>query len=182
MKIETKRLILRPLKDSDAKDIQENLNDLEVSKWLLVVPYPYTLKDAKKWIKLNKKKWKKRNKENYDFGIELKDENKIIGVISLNKINKEQRTAKVGYWLGQKYWRKGFGSEALKEVLDFAFKKLKLRRIEAGVFKGNPSSGKLLEKFGAKLEGIKRKSEICKADKKIKDGLVYGLLKEEYKK
>jgi len=56
-----------------------------------------------------------------------------------------------------------------------------LRRIEASVFVGNPSSGKLLEKFGAKQEGFRRKSKISKADGRIKDEIMYGLLKEEYK-
>jgi RimJ/RimL family protein N-acetyltransferase len=181
MKLETKRLILRPLKDSDAKSIVENINDLNISKWLLVVPYPYKLKDAKQWIGHNKKGWRKKDKSDYSFGIELKEEKKIIGGMGLHKVDKFQGRADVGYWLGKKYQRKGYGSEALKALLDLAFKKLKLRRVEAGVFVGNPSSGKLLEKFGAKKEGIKRKALIAKADKKIKDEFMYGLLKEEYK-
>ncbi len=181
MKLTTKRLILRPLKNSDAKSIAENINDLEVTKWLLVVPYPYKLKDAKEWVKHNKEKWKKRKKEDYTFGIELKEEKIIIGGIGIHKIDKFQGKAKVGYWLGRKNWNKGYGSEALKAILDFAFKKLKLRRIEAGVFVGNPSSGRLLEKFGGKREGLKRKSCKCKADKKIKNEYIMGLLKGEYK-
>jgi [ribosomal protein S5]-alanine N-acetyltransferase len=180
MKLVTKRLILRPLKKSDAKDIVDNINDLNITKWLLIVPYPYKLKDAKSWIKQNTEKWKKREKDDYGFGIELKGEKKIIGGIGLHKVRKSQGKAEVGYWLGRKYWRNGYGSEALKAVLDFAFKKLKLRRIEAGVFAGNPASGKLLEKFGAKKEGMKRMSCKCKADNKIKDEYIYGLLKQEY--
>jgi len=181
MKLITKRLILRPLKDSDAKSIVENIDDLDVSKWLLAVPYPYKLKDAKDWIKKNKENWREKNKDDYSFGIELKEEKKIIGGIGIHKINKFQGKANIGYWIGKKYWRKGYGTEALKAILDFAFKKLKLRRIEAEVFVGNSSSGKLLEKFGAKKEGLKRKACKCKADNKIKDKYVYGLLKEEYK-
>jgi RimJ/RimL family protein N-acetyltransferase len=52
--------------------------------------------------------------------------------------------------------------------------------LEAGVVCRKSSSAKLLEKFGAKQEGLKRKSRICKADGKIKDELIYGLLKEDY--
>ena len=181
MKLVTKRLILRPLRDSDAKSIFENIKDLNVSKWLLVVPYPYKLKDAKSWVKHNKEKWRKKKKDDYTFGIEVKEEKKIIGGIGLHHVSKFQGKAEVGYWLGKKYWRQGYGSEALKAILDFAFKKLRLRKIEAGVFVGNPSSGKLLEKFGAKKEGMKRKACRSKATKKICDEIIYGLLKEEYK-
>lgn len=182
MKLQTKRLILRPLKDSDAKNIVENINNLNVTKWLLVVPYPYTLKDSKKWIKENKKKWKKKKKESYGFGIELREEKSIIGGIGIHNFNKFQGKASIGYWIGEKYHKKGYGTEALDALLKFAFNKLKLRKIEAGVFAGNPSSGKLLEKFGAKQEGLKRKSDKCKADGKIKDEIIYGILKEEWKK
>ena len=182
MKIKTNRLILRPLKEEDAKSILENINNLEVTKWLLVVPYPYTLKDAKKWVKENKDKWKKKKKESYTFGIELKEKKKIIVGIGIHDFDKFQGKASVGYWLGENYHGKGYGTEALDALLKFAFNNLKLRKIEAGVFVGNPSSGKLLEKFGAKQEGLRRKSNRCKADGKIKDEIIYGLLKEEWKR
>jgi ribosomal-protein-alanine N-acetyltransferase len=181
MKLITKRLILREFETRDAKDIVENINNLNVTKWLLIVPYPYRLKDAKWWIKECHKTRKEKPRKNYDFCIELKKEKKVIGGIGLGKVNKFNGTATAGYWLGEEYWRQGYGSEALSVLLNFGFKKLKLRRIEAGVFAGNPASGKLLEKFGAKREGIKRKSCRCKADKKIKDEYIYGLLKEEGK-
>ena len=182
MILKTERLILRPLKDSDEKSLIENINNIKVSKWLLKVPHPYTKKDAKAWIKYYKEKSKKRKKEDYSFGIELKAEKKIIGAVGLHGVSKIQGTAEVGYWLGEKYWRFGYGSEALREVLKFAFNKLKLRRIEAGVFAGNPASGKLLEKFGAKKEGLLRKAKRSKANGKIYDEIRYGLLKEEWKK
>lgn len=182
MKLETKRLILREWKQGDQKQEIEGINNLNVSKWLLVVPYPYTKKDADWWVNHCIEKYKKKKKEGYPFAIELKEGKKVIGGIGIDKIDKSQGKASVGYWIAEPYWKKGYGSEALRELLKFAFDKLKLRRIEAGVFAGNPSSGKLLEKFGAKLEGTKRKSRVCKADGKIKDEYIYGLLKEEWKR
>lgn len=180
MKIETNKLILRPLKISDAKDILENVNNMNVSKWLLLVPYPYNLKDAKNWIKMTQIEWKKKKIESYGFAIELKKEKKIIGALGL-KVKRGYK-ASVGYWIGEKYWRKGYGSEALNSIIKFAFDKLKLKRLEAGVFSGNPSSGKLLEKYGFKKEGYARKSELCKADGKVKDEILYGLLKDDLEK
>ncbi len=182
MKLITKRLILRPFNSGDIKDIQKNINNLNVTKWLLVVPYPYRMKDAKWWVDQCKKEYKNKKRNKYNFGIELKKERKIIGGISLDHADKFQEKATVGYWLGEDYWKSGYGSEALNAILKFGFNKLKLRRIEAEVFAGNPSSGKLLEKFGAKLEGRRKKACRCRADKKIKDDLIYGLLKEEWRK
>jgi len=182
MKLKTKRLLLRPITLKDATSIIENINNINISKWLLVVPYPYKKKDALFWIKSSQKKAKEKPKKDYPFGIELKETRKIIGGIGLHKVDKYHGKADLGYWLGQKYWRKGYGSEALEKLIDLAFNKLKLRKLEAGVFAGNPSSGKLLEKYGFKQEGYKRKTLRCKADGKIKDEYLYGLLKEEYNK
>src|SRR3989338_1208912 len=147
MKIKTKRLLLRPLRNADADSIVENVNNLNVSRWLLVVPYPYNKKSAMVWINGNKKKMRKKEKDDYSFGIEILEENKIIGGIGIHRVDSYQKTASVGYWLGEKYWNKGYCSEALKAVIDFGFRKLKLNRLEASVFVGNPSSGRLLEKF-----------------------------------
>lgn len=63
MKLTTERLILRPLKDSDAKDVAKGVGDLDISRWLLVVPHPYSLKDARTWIESNKKKWKQKKEK-----------------------------------------------------------------------------------------------------------------------
>lgn len=178
--LKTQRLLLRPFKMEDIPSIIPNLSNIKVSKWLLVVPYPYKKKDAIWFINNNLKKQKEKPITSYAFGIELKEEKQIIGGIGIKIVDAPSKTASVGYWLGENYWRKGYGGEALIAILAFGFKKLKLRRIEACVFKGNPSSGKLLEKFGFKLEGLKRKAVICKADGKIKDEYIYGLLKEEY--
>ena len=182
MELKTKRLVLRQIKESDAKSILENVNNLNVTKWLLVVPYPYKLKDAKFWINQCKEETTKKPRKEYNFGIELKEEKRIIGGIGLSSVNKEQGKSSLGYWLGENYWRQGYGSEALEQLIDLAFNKLKLRRLEANVFAGNPSSGKLLEKFGFKQEGYKRKAAVCKADGKIKDEISYALLREEYKR
>lgn len=181
MELKTPRLILRPFESADVKDIVRNINDLEVSKWLLVVPYPYRMKDAKEFVKKNKKKWRTRPQTDFTFGIELKEEGRIIGGIGLHRIDKFHGKTEIGYWLGQDYWRNGYGSEALQAVISFAFGRLKLRKLEAGVFDGNPSSGKLLEKFGFKHEGTRIQTYRCKADGKVKDEYLYGLLKKDYR-
>ncbi|MFH1209252.1 MAG: GNAT family protein [archaeon] len=177
MRIVTERLILRSISDKDIESLIENINNLNVSKYLLVVPYPYTIKDAKWWINHCKEKGRE-----YNFCIELKSEKKLVGGIGLSHFDKFQRTAEVGYWLGEKYWRNGYVSEALKTLIDFAFNKLKLRRLEAGVFSKNPGSGKLLEKFGFVKEGLRKECRRSKSNGEIHDEVMYGLLKKNYNK
>lgn len=178
MKIETERLILRKPAMKDIKDLIENINNLNVSRCLLVVPYPYTVKDARWWIN----NCKEKPKDDPNFNIELKSEKKLIGGIGLANINNHQKTATLGYWLGEKYWRKGIVTEAIIPLLDFAFNKLKLRRLDILVFIGNEPSTNLAKKIGAKHEGTRKKAAICKATGKIHDEKIYGLLKEDWKK
>jgi len=182
MKLITKRLILREWNKKDIPDLISNINNIKVTKWLLVVPYPYKMKDAEWWIKHCKEKMKEKPRTSYEFAIELKSEKRIIGAVGLSHVDKFQGTAIIGYWLGEKYWRQKYGSEGVNAVLNFVFNKLKLRRITAGIFEGNPSSSKLIEKYGFKKEGLKRKAVRSKADKKVYDEYIYGLLREDYKK
>ena len=180
--LKTKRLVLRQATMEDAKDLARNLNNLDISRWLLVVPYPYRLKDAKEFIQRQEDKAKKKKRESYQFSIELKEEGRVIGGIGISSINKYQGTASMGYWLGEDYWRKGYVTEAAQRVLRFAFDKLKLRRLEAEVYAGNKKSAGLLKKLGFKLEGVARKAKRSKATGKIIDVEQYGLLRDEWKR
>lgn len=183
IKLETKRLILREWDKKDVEDLIEGLNNIEVSKWTAYIPYPYTKKDAQNWIEYcieNAKKGEKRN--SYDFAIELKSEKKVIGGVSLDKINIVQGTAGGGIWINAGYHGHGYGSEAFGKRIEFAFDTLNLRRLENGFFEGNTSSLKMQEKFGYKVEGMRRKAFVCIANGKIMDEYITGLLKEEWKK
>ena len=182
MKLATKRLVLRDLKMSDAKDIARNANNLQVSRNLLVLPYPYKLKDAKWWIKDCSKNAKQKPRKDYTFAIELKPEKRFIGAIGFHHVDRFQGIAEMGYWLSQDYWRQGIMYEAASRVLEFAFNKLKLRRMDISAFSDNKASNSLIKKLGFKYEGMRRKRLRSKADKKIHDDNMYGLLKEEWKK
>ncbi len=182
MIIKTKRLILRPLKISDWKDVIEGANDLEVSKNLSVVSYPYKKEDALKWIKVTIKNWNKKEKDDYTFAIELKKEKKVIGATGIHEISKRNGIAQTGSWINKNYWRKGYILEAKVAILDFAFNKLKLRKIESGAFAQNIASSCMSKSLGFKFEGKQRKQIICLATKKVHDILKYGILKEEWKK
>lgn len=179
MKLETERLILRKPKKSDWKDIVEGIGDYSVSKMLSSVPFPYKKKNAIEWINKSIKEW---GNKSCPFLIELKSEKKIIGCIGIHKMDKFSKTGATGSWVNKKYWRKGYITEAKIAVNDFAFNKLKLRRLESDVFRNNKASNATQIKMGYKLEGTQRKSKRSKASGKIHDVNIYGLLKEDWKK
>ena len=171
------KINLRTLKSSDAQSIFENAKDKEISQYTNV-PHPYTLKDAKEFIKKTQKD--NRLKKAYYFGIEDKKIKQIIGMIDFVKYDKINKNAEVGYWLGKKYWSKGYMKEALGLLIDFGFKKLKLHRIYATVIEPNIKSKQRLKKAGFKYEGKQR--EHIYRENKFMNYLIFGLLKDEYKK
>jgi len=182
MELETKRLILRKPKKSDWEDIVEGIGEYDVCKWLFKTPYPYTKKDAEKFIKLKIKKWKQKIKDDYLFFIELKSEKKVIGAIGIHNVDNYSKTGETGSWINKKYWRNGYITEAKIAVNNFAFNKLKLRRLNSPVYRDNKASNATQLKMGYKLEGTKRKSKKTRADGKIHDENIYGLLKEDWDK
>ncbi|NOY89542.1 MAG: GNAT family N-acetyltransferase [FCB group bacterium] len=182
MKIETKRLILRPPRISDWQDIVEGVSDIEVSGMLAVVPHPYGKKDAIWWINEVLKKWKKKNKDDYTFFIELKSEGKVIGATGIHNINTFNSVCTTGSWINKKYWKNGYILEAKIPILDFIFNKLNLRKIETEAYVENKASQKMSKKLGFKLEGKKRRHIKCKATGKIHSEYIFGLFKKEWEK
>lgn len=138
---------------ADKNSLAKYLNNKKVTNNLAVVPYPYTLKDARKWLTKTVRKQKNKNNENLLFAIEINKE--AVGSVGLHKI--KNRKAEAGYWLAEEYWGQGVMSEALKIITKYGFSKLKLVRIFAHVYCFNPASKRVLEKAGYKVEGLLRK-------------------------
>jgi len=182
MKLETKRLVLRPIRKSDWKDLIEGVKEMDIAGMVESIPHPYTKKDALWWINETSKHWRKKKKEKYCFSIELKSEKKIIGALDLFRVKLFNGTATTGSWINKKYWRKGYITEAKIAVNDFAFNKLKLRKLNSEVYKDNKASNAAQKKIGYKLEGVEKKQVKSLATKKIHDSCLYGLLKEDWKK
>ena len=172
--IETERLILRPWTIEDTDDAVEGLNNLNVSKWLAAVPYPYTREDAEMFIR------KSMESDSYYFAIVLKSENKVIGGTQISIIDSANGVASGGIWLNENYHGHGYGTEAFGARIKYAFEVLGMRRIENGYFKGNERSHQMQMKLGYKDEGIKRKRYISKATGKEEDECITGLLREEW--
>ena len=172
--IETERLILRAWCLTDVDDLVEGLNNINVTKWMAFAPNPYTKKDAIDFINYS------IDNKLYNFAIVLKSENKVIGGTQLRNIDLVQGTAGGGIWINEKYHGYGYGTEAWGARIKYAFEVLGLRRLENGFFDGNEKSWKMQEKFGYKLEGIRRQKYKSLSTGKIVDEHVTGLLKEEW--
>jgi RimJ/RimL family protein N-acetyltransferase len=169
--IKSKEFILRPFRKGDEKSLAENINNKNIYRNTLSIPYPYTLKNAQEWVMKSLKEAKKKKPARISFVIEINGG--VAGSVGLSKI--EGHKAEIGYWLAEKYWGRGIMTKAVKLVTKFGFDKLKLKRIYAHVFSFNKASKRVLEKAGYKFEGILRKN--VKKDGKFLDAYLFAKVK-----
>ncbi|WP_159477502.1 GNAT family N-acetyltransferase [Chryseobacterium sp. 18068] len=157
MKLETERLVLKPIDESHVDDILKIRSNKITNQFVKRIP-PKTNYDALDFILTIKKRVE--NKETFYWGISLKDQTNLIGTICLYRFSEDRKEAEVGYELLPDYHRKGIMSEALKAVLNFGFNEIYLDEILAFTNKFNENSKSLLLKHlfileeGRKDEGF----------------------------
>jgi RimJ/RimL family protein N-acetyltransferase len=176
IKLETGRLILRPVTENDADDIYQNVKDYDIARWLINLPHPYPEDGAIKYIKEATELMK--NGLSYELPIRLKSSGKMIGVMAVLKVDKKNRNAELGYWIAKKHWNKGFATEAGLRALGFGFNVLNLERMYAKCVPDNKASNRVMEKLGMKYEGTLR-HEVLKEGKYF-DMSYYGIVKHEW--
>lgn len=134
-------------------------------------------KRTKEWLE---KELEKDPPEMWLFGIRTLEDEKLIGFVDLSGATPHGDTF-VAIGIGEReYWGKGYGTEAMKLVLGFAFLELGLHRVSLDVFDYNPRGYKSYEKAGFKHEG--RVREMIKRDGKRYDVLFMGVLREDWLK
>lgn len=109
----------------------------------------------------------------------VRKEEEIIGIGGFDDIIKDNQVATLFIGFGNENVRgKGYGSKAMRELLNYGFNKLKLHRIQLNVLEFNEGAIALYDKFAFKKEGVFR--EFVLRDDKRYDLLLYGLLKDEW--
>ena len=157
MKLKGKGFVLRHIKISDVKSYFESMQDKVSKKGFMKTPK--NLAEAKKEIKEKISEKRKKKPTGETFVIEVNGE--YAGYIEINHLNRKyhEHYGNVGYCIHPKFRGKGLAAKALKLLVNYAFKKYKLRRIEGTCRIFNKASARTLEKAGFKLEGILRKNK-----------------------
>ena len=143
--LDSNRLVLRPFKKSDANDVYKCWeSDPDVAKYMFWTSHN-DINKTKEWIdfeigQIENEGW-------YRFALVLKENNELIGTVILY-YDDEVDCYEIGYNLGKEYWGKGYGTEAVSKVIEFAIDKLGITEIVGRFAKENIASGKLLYKVG----------------------------------
>lgn len=173
-KLETERLLLRPITLLDAKDMFEFASDIDTTKFVFKA---HKNLEETKYIIANQFLTDPIGK----YSIELKETGKMIGIISYNRINKTTRTAEIGYTLNKLYRGKGFMPEALGKLIQSGFDLFKFNSLMAVCDELNNASGRVIEKCGLKYLYTDPYSRFDFYDNnRMVTDVFYRLTKEEY--
>lgn len=166
---------LREYRKEDVIMAQKYMNDPELKRLLTPrIPYLYTFEDEQKWYDNLS-----ANKDIYSFAIETLNDNNYIGGCGVNKIDWKNSVAEVGIFIGDKdCWGKGYGTDAMKVLIEFIFNQMNINKIKLNVYSFNGRAMKSYEKCGFVKEGTLRQ-ELYR-DGKYYDIIIMGLLKEDY--
>lgn len=150
--LKTARLHLRKLRRSDAREYYERIGRSEaVTKYMLWNPHQ-DISEAVDSIEKALRRY--AGGKCYRWAIALQEDDRLIGVIELLKMDEVQNTCSFAYMLGEEFWGRGFAAEALKAALAFAFENLKVAAVEADHFAENAASGAVMRKAGMKYIGM----------------------------
>lgn len=171
--IETERLILRKMELTDADMMFKNwTSQPSVAKYVSWEKHQ-TLEDTKKYVE-----YKVNNYIHpycFHWIVVLKTTNEPIGSIDAVNVSKTHNLVEVGYCYGNKFWNKGYGTEALKAFIDYMFTQVKVDKIIACYMSVNPSSGRVMEKAGMHYDATLKNYFIDKNTGKRCDKVCYSI-------
>ena len=161
--IETNRLILRTVTMDDVEEV--------ASSWRLDEG-PISTKEAKDkitWMLGNHIQNGPGRIVHLCLAIMEKDTHEIIGWCGLDHLDRTMEHPVLFYLLKASYWGKGLATEAARAVLGYAFRELKLDRVDSGAAFENMASKRVMEKIGMRYLGVDEEG-----------GHSFTLTKEEY--
>ena len=144
--LETTRLMLRRPTLADVKAIAVLANDIRIAENTRRLPHPYAYADAEDFVT-------GLAQESHEtvFLITLHD-GTPIGMVGLDAGSGD--APELGYWLGFKFWKQGYGTEAARAVIDYTFETLEIERVVSAARVTNPASRRILEKCGFQWTGV----------------------------
>ncbi len=171
MEINLTNCTLRRWQPGDEESLARHANNYHI--WRNVrdrFPHPYTLEDAREWIRLS-------GEENPQISFAIVVDGEAVGGIGLIlKDDIDRCGAEIGYWLSEEFWGRGIMTEAVRVLTDWGFENFALSRIYAGVLEWNPASMRVLEKAGYRFEARLRKAVI--KENRVMDQFIYAVIRE----
>jgi len=177
LKTRDKNFILGPLRESDAKELFwiTDENRTRLRRWLPWLDGTKTWKDTLTFIRNIKKGMAKRT----GVTLGIWKGKKLAGVAGYNKLDWINKKAELGYWIAGRYAGQGLVTQSCRLLIDNAFRKWKLNKVEIHCGVTNKRSRAIPERLGFKKEGTIRQREWLYDH--YADHVIYGMLANDWK-
>lgn len=175
-RLETRRLTLRKLRMEDAPLYFRRLgSSAAVTEFMLWNPHR-DISESEASIRKALGRYEAGGC--YRWAIALSADDSVIGVIELLKFKESENSCSFAYMLAEEFWGRGYGTEAVKAALRFAFEKLKVAFVEADHMAENAASGAVMRKAGMTYRGTAK----AKYEKngKLHDAPTYRITREAW--
>lgn len=168
------------LKLLDVEDAQEMFALTDASRdylreWLPWVDHTKSMADSRVFIEGTKKQFAAGN----GFQVGIFYQNELAGVAGFHAVDWNHQNAEIGYWLGEGFQGYGLMTKTCRALIDHAFRKWELNRVQIRCAVGNTRSCAIPERLGFTKEGCIRKVEKLKGGHFASHN-VYGILKSEW--
>ncbi len=173
--LETDRLLLRKLADTDVQEVFEMRSD---PKSMQYIPRPLakSLEDARNHISMINGAIDKN--EGINWAVTLKGEDKLIGIVGFYRTSFDDYRSEIGYMISQDQYGKGIVTEVVAKLVQYGFEKLGFNSIEAIIDPENIASERVLQKNGFTKEAHFRENLLY--DGKFLDSVHYGILRRDF--
>ncbi len=142
----TERLVLRAPHEADIESMVELADNPKVAAMTASLPHPYGLEDARRFLadceRLNTA---------CRYAITLSESGAFIGIGGIDPGSKGLR---LGYWLGEPYWGRGYATEAAQALVELAFRATDIATLHVACRPENAGSRRVIEKCGFTPTGI----------------------------
>lgn len=171
--LSAQRLQLRSLSAADVPALYRMYSDPDAMRYWSSAPWD-SMQQAADYFAAAQAGYE--NGELLRMGVEVGGE--LAGIINLYSFSRQNRRCDIGYMLDRAFWGKGYMQEAMATLIDYAFRVLRLHRIEADIDPRNTASAKLLKSLHFVHEGHMRErwivnGEVCDTD-------FFGLLRSDW--
>jgi ribosomal-protein-serine acetyltransferase len=175
--IRTKRLRLRAPERSDLTPLHEAISETlpELVCWLPWAQPNHGRADSRQYIR--HARTSRGRGLALEYIVEDARTDRLLGIMSLHRIDWYRRMAGLGYWIRRSAWGEGVATEAGQAVLARAFRTGELHRVEAHVALENRASQRVVEKLGFQREGVARQIEYVNG--RYLDHIQYSLLRTD---
>ena len=171
----TARLVLRPFRDADRREVFELHSHARVMRYWDSAPWSDETQ-ADRF--LARCRALSDNEAGARVAVERRDTGRFIGWIGLQHWDHDNRSANLGYVFAEHAWGQGYATEAGRALLEWGFDVMDLNRVSAQTDTRNEASARVLTKLGFTLEGILRENVIV--DGEVSDDATYSLLRREW--